>query len=104
MFLGELARRIWYFVRRDRLSDELADEMRLHLELRAQRERQADAFARLRAAVQRVDPSQVLYDLKTMEQVAAESVTEQRATSVARDLGHSHATRGIGQFVVIMAL
>lgn len=43
MFLTELARRLWYFLRRDRVSDDLADEMRLHLELRAQRERQAGA-------------------------------------------------------------
>ena len=32
--LTELVRRLWYFVRRDRLSAELAEEMRLHLELR----------------------------------------------------------------------
>src|SRR5687768_3437497 len=32
--LGTLLRRLWYFIRRDRLGDELAEEMRLHLELR----------------------------------------------------------------------
>jgi predicted permease len=32
--LATLLRRIWYFLRRDRLSDELAEEMRLHVELR----------------------------------------------------------------------
>ena len=32
--LQELARRLWYFLRRERLSAELAEEMRLHLEMR----------------------------------------------------------------------
>lgn len=41
----------------------------------------SEAFARIREAVHRVDPSQVVYDLKTMQQVAAGSVAEQRATS-----------------------
>ena len=44
------------------------------------------ALAGIRAAVERVDPLQVVYDLKTMEQVAAESVAEQRATSVLASL------------------
>jgi predicted permease len=32
--LDELVRRIWYFLRRDRMGTELAEEMRLHVELR----------------------------------------------------------------------
>ena len=34
MPLPELARRIWFFLRRDRIAAELAEEMRLHVELR----------------------------------------------------------------------
>ena len=41
MSLAELARRIWFFIRRDRMSKDLAEEMRLHVELRARREREA---------------------------------------------------------------
>ena len=41
MSLAELARRVWFFLRRDRISAELAEEMRLHVELRARREREA---------------------------------------------------------------
>ena len=41
MSLAELARRAWYFLRRDRMSADLAEEMRLHVELRARREREA---------------------------------------------------------------
>src|SRR5687768_6944804 len=32
--LGTLLRRLWYFLRRDRVASELAEEMRLHVELR----------------------------------------------------------------------
>ncbi len=39
MPLVELARRLWFFLRRDRISAELAEEMRLHMELRAESER-----------------------------------------------------------------
>jgi predicted permease len=45
MPLAELARRIWFFLRRDRVSAELAEEMRLHQELRARREREAGVAA-----------------------------------------------------------
>jgi predicted permease len=38
--LGTLLRRLWYFLRRDRLSAELAEEMRLHVELREEAMRQ----------------------------------------------------------------
>jgi predicted permease len=37
MSLGEVARRLLYFVRRDRYTAELEEEVRLHLELRAER-------------------------------------------------------------------
>lgn len=40
-----------------------------------------EALARLRGAVQRVDPDQVVYDMKTMQQVAADALVERRATS-----------------------
>src|SRR5690606_24312881 len=39
MPLVELVRRLWFFLRRDRISAELAEEMRLHMELRAESER-----------------------------------------------------------------
>lgn len=42
----------------------------------------AEALGRLREAVERVDAAQVVYDLMTMEQVAAAAISEQRATSV----------------------
>ena len=53
MSLAELARRVWFFLRRDRMSAELAEEMKLHMELRARREREsgfdeADAMQRAR--------------------------------------------------------
>jgi putative ABC transport system permease protein len=41
MSLAELARRVWFFLRRDRIATDLAEEMRLHVELRARREREA---------------------------------------------------------------
>ena len=41
MSLAELVRRVWFFLRRDRMSAELAEEMQLHMELRARRERAA---------------------------------------------------------------
>lgn len=37
MSLGDVARRLLYFVRRDRYTAELEEEVRLHLELRAER-------------------------------------------------------------------
>ena len=40
MSLAELARRIWFFLRRDRMSADLAEEMQLHMELRARREQE----------------------------------------------------------------
>jgi predicted permease len=36
MSFGEIARRLWFFVNRDRLAAELEEEMRLHRELRAE--------------------------------------------------------------------
>ena len=41
--LGSLLRRLWYFIHRDRLSAELAEEMRLHVELREEKLRNAGA-------------------------------------------------------------
>src|SRR5687768_17629512 len=41
MSLAELVRRVWFFLRRDRISADLAEEMRLHVELRTRRERAA---------------------------------------------------------------
>lgn len=41
MSIAELARRLWFFLRRDRVTAELEEEMRLHMELRAERERAA---------------------------------------------------------------
>ena len=41
MSLAELARRVWFFLRRDRIAADLAEEMRLHVELRARQEREA---------------------------------------------------------------
>ena len=55
MSIAELARRAWFFLRRDRLTAELEEEMRLHVELRAAREQGAGldaAEARHRAARQ----------------------------------------------------
>lgn len=45
MPLPELVRRLWFFLHRDRMSAELAEEMRLHEELRARRERGTGARA-----------------------------------------------------------
>ena len=38
MSIAELVRRVWFFLRRDRVTAELEEEMRLHVELRAARE------------------------------------------------------------------
>ncbi|MBI5283058.1 MAG: ABC transporter permease [Candidatus Solibacter usitatus] len=46
MTLGELWRRLSHFVRRDQLEDELDEEIRLHLELRARRLREEGVEAR----------------------------------------------------------
>ena len=40
-----------------------------------------EAIARIHDAVRRVDPSQMIYDAKTMEQVASDAVAARRATS-----------------------
>ena len=42
---AELLRRCWFFVRRNRIAAEIAEEMRLHVELRTRRERQAASSA-----------------------------------------------------------
>lgn len=55
MILAELARRVRFFLFRDRVSRELEEEMRLHQDLRALREREAgrgEALARERARKQ----------------------------------------------------
>src|SRR5688500_11445809 len=41
--LGTVLRRLWYFLRRDRLAADLAEEMRLHVELREESLRRAGA-------------------------------------------------------------
>jgi putative ABC transport system permease protein len=41
MSIRELARRIWYLIRRDRLAADLEEEMRLHIEMRAARMEQS---------------------------------------------------------------
>lgn len=55
MSIAELARRVWFFIRRDQVTADLQEEMRLHMELRAQREREAgfdESEAVLRASRQ----------------------------------------------------
>jgi putative ABC transport system permease protein len=91
MWLGELIRRIWYLIRRDRLAADLEEEMRLHVEMRAARLEQSG----LSASEARYAARRRFGNVTAMEEVSRDVWGFTSIEQLAQDL--RYATRRLRQ-------